>query len=709
MRFVHFPLLACILGASTALAAEGPGPTATVSSKNVVATLVAEHDGIQPGQPLWVGLHLKMAPTWHTYWRNPGDAGLPTRIRWRLPEGFTAGGIQWPQPAAFGVPPLMSYGYEHEVLLLSEIRTPATLPPGDVRLGARLDWLECQEVCLPGKGDVELNLPVGRGPAAPLADWTKAFARARALLPRAAAELKADAYGHEKGLTLAVAGLAAPRKAYFFPTKGDVLQHAAPQPLAATARGFRLELARAANTPVPTHLDGVLVADGRAFEVAVPVQAATPPPAAATSSGAGAGLAVALASAFLGGLILNLMPCVLPVLSLKVMGFVRHGAEARRGPLRHALAFAAGVLLFFWLLAGALLALRAGGQQIGWGFQLQSPAFVVVLSGLFLLVALNLFGVFEVGQSLTAAGNLAPRSTGLGSSFGSGALATVVATPCTAPFMGSALGFTLGQPGWATLLVFTSLGLGMAAPYVVLASSPRLLRALPRPGRWMDTLKQAMGFPMLATVVFLAWVFGRQTSIDALTMMLGALLLIAAGAWVYGRGAPPDAPPRRRLVSALAAGALVVVGFALGLAQAQAAPAGTPAGTSSTGDWEPWSEERLAELRAAGTPVLVDFTADWCLTCQVNERVVLRDAAVRERFARAGLVVLRADWTRRDERITRALLAHGRQGVPLYVLYGRGGGAEPRLLPAVLTPGVVLRALDEGLSQAQPTTMEVES
>jgi thiol:disulfide interchange protein DsbD len=710
MRHVRVPLLVCLLGASAALAAEAPGPTATASSKNVVATLVAERDGIEPGQPLWIGLHLKMAPTWHTYWRNPGDAGLPTRIRWRLPEGFTAGEIQWPRPDTFAAPPLMSYGYAHEVLLLSEVRAPAALAPGEVRLGARIDWLECQEACLPGKGEVELKLPVATGPAAPLPGWKKAFAQARASLPRAATELRADAFTHEKGLTLAVRGLTVPREAYFFPAKGDVLQHAAAQPLAATARGFRLDLTRAPNTQVPTHLDGVLVADGQAFAVTAPIQPGAPPPASASSSpGAGAGLAVALASAFLGGLILNLMPCVLPVLSLKVMGFVRHGAESRRGPVRHALAFAAGVLVFFWLLAGALLALRAGGQQIGWGFQLQSSGFVAVSSGVFLLVALNLFGVFEVGQSLTAAGNLEPRSPGLGSSFGSGALATVVATPCTAPFMGSALGFTLGQPGWATLVVFTSLGLGMAAPYVVLASSPRLLRALPRPGRWMETLKQSMGFPMLATVVFLAWVLGRQAGVDALTMLLGGLLLIAAGAWVYGRGALPDAPPRRRRASALAAGALVVVGFTLGLTQAQAAPSPTPTAAPTVGDRQTWSEERLAELRAAGTPVLVDFTADWCLTCQVNERVALSHPSVRERFGREGLVVLRADWTRRDERITRALLAHGRQGVPLYVLYGRDGADAPYLLPEVLTSGVVLRALDQVLSRTQPTTTEVES
>lgn len=669
--------------------------TASGSSRNVVATLVAERDAVQAGRPLWIGLHLKMAPGWHTYWKNPGDAGLPTRIRWRLPEGFTAGDIQWPRPQRMPAGPLMSYGYEDEVLLLSEVRTPAALVPGAVTLGARIDWLECKEACLPGKADLELTLPVAPAPGGALADWAEAFRKARAALP--AAPVQASAFGTASGATLRVAGLAMlPEDAYFFPAKTEVLEHAAPQRLVPDGTAFRLDLTRAANAAATTGpLEGVLVADGQAFEVRAPITAGAAPPAQAGGSGGRrTSLLVAIGSALLGGLILNLMPCVLPVLSLKVMSFVRHGAETRHGALKHALAFASGVLVFFWILAGALLALRAGGQQIGWGFQLQSPTFVVLLAALFLLVALNLFGVFEVGQSLTAAANLAPQSAGTASSFWSGALATIVATPCTAPFMGSALGFTLGQPAWATLLVFTSLGLGMALPYVALALSPRLLKALPRPGRWMETLKQAMGFPMLGTVVFLVWLFGRQTSVNALTLLLVALLLVASGAWVYGRGFAGDGGLRRALAVAGSA-VLVLLGLGLGLSQAQASPVRS-AEAAAAGEW---SEERLAELRAAGTPVLVDFTAAWCLTCQVNERVALGHEDVRRRLRQAGVVVLKADWTLRDERITRALAAHGRQGVPLYVLYGRDGTAPPRLLPEVLTPGVVLAALDDVVPQ----------
>jgi thiol:disulfide interchange protein DsbD len=345
------------------------------------------------------------------------------------------------------------------------------------------------------------------------------------------------------------------------------------------------------------------------------------------------------------------------------------------------------------MLAGALLALRASGQQIGWGFQLQSPPFVVLLSGLFLLVALNLFGVFEVGQSLTAVANLETKASGVTASFWSGALATIVATPCTAPFMGSALGFALGQPAWSTLLVFSVLGLGMAAPYLLLSASPRLLKLLPRPGRWMEALKQAMGFPMLGTVVFLVWLFGRQTGVTAMTWLLAALLVIAGGAWLYGRGTLPQTSPGWRLGLLTSAAALVTLGLVLGLAQAQASPAETEA--RRTDRWEPYSEKRLAELRAAGTPVFVDFTADWCLTCQVNERVALQHPEVRERLERAGVAMMKADWTLRDERIAQALAGHGRQGVPLYVLYGREQDAPPRLLPEVLTPGLVLKALEE--------------
>jgi thiol:disulfide interchange protein DsbD len=682
-------LLAVLLAVAPAAPSFCGTLTASGSSKNATVTLVPEHASLEAGRPLWVGLHIKLAPEWHTYWKNPGDSGLPTRMRWRLPEGFSAGEFQWPRPERIPAEPLMSYGYGHEVLLLVEIKTPATLAAREVSLGGRVDWLECREACLPGKAELQITLPVAAGPARPLAEWSQAFTNARARLPKAHPNLKAEAIALGNDLTLSVSGIPVPKEAYFFPAKAEVVEHAAAQKLTRSGNSFRLRLTRAVNTAPPERIEGVLEADGQGFEVAAAVRAvaAGKTEDAASPPAASPGLLAAAGSAFLGGLILNLMPCVLPVLSLKVMSFVRHG-DSRLGAARHGAAFALGVLAFFWILAGALLVLRAGGQQVGWGFQLQSPPFVALLASLFLLVALNLFGVFEVGQSLTAAANLTSGARGLQASFWNGALATLVATPCTAPFMGSALGFALAQPPLSTLLVFTALGLGMAAPYLLLSLSPRLLKLVPRPGRWMETFKQAMGFPMLGTVVFLVWLFGRQAGVSAMTGLLAALLLVAAGAWLYGR-APQDARAWR-LATVSSAAALVAGGLVLGLSQAQAAPAEAEARSGER--WETYSEERLVALRQSGTPVFVDFTADWCLTCQVNERVALQHADVRRRFDEKGVVLMKADWTLRDERITRALEALDRQGVPVYALYV--GEGRPRLLPEVLTPGLVLRALD---------------
>jgi DsbC/DsbD-like thiol-disulfide interchange protein/cytochrome c biogenesis protein CcdA len=463
--------------ASLPQAASAAPLTASASSKHVTATLVPEHDSAVPGQPLYVGLHLKMEPDWHTYWKNPGDSGLPTKIEWRLPDGVTAGPIEWPRPIRFEMGGLMSYAYEHEVLLLTRIDVPASLAVKELPIGARVKWLECKEACLPGKAELELVLPVAKSGARALADWTAAFAHARAELPARPDGISVEALAGGPTLALSVSGLQNPRNAYFFPAEAEVIDHVAPQEVEVAGPALRLRIARAANAPLPTKVAGVLEVDGRGYEIEAPVREGEVPPAAGSGARAGVGgvassLPVALLFAFVGGLILNLMPCVLPVLGLKVLGFVNSAGEDKKRTLHHGLAFAAGVVGFFWLLAGTLLALRAGGEQIGWGFQLQSPGFVVFLSALFLLVALNLFGVFEVGHSLTAAGNLAPRAGGLRGSFASGALATIVATPCTAPFMGSSLGYALSQPVWSTLLVFTSLGVGMAAPYVVLAASP---------------------------------------------------------------------------------------------------------------------------------------------------------------------------------------------------------------------------------------------
>ena len=691
-------------GAFLVALAAAAGPLHAAGSKNVQASLVSETASIQPGQPLQLGLRLQMADGWHTYWKNPADSGLPTKLAWTLPPGFTAGALEWPRPERISLPPLMSFGYNDEVLLPVTVQVPADLPAGQpVRLAARAEWLECWESCLPGKADLEITVPVEAG-ARPSSNAAR-FAKTRALLPGDGGAWRPRALSVPKRLVLAFTPPAAPSAAYFFVDQPQVLEYAEPQKLLKTADGFTLELAPAINGTAPARLTGVLVTEtaGGSHAVAVDaaVEAASAAPGGTEVAGASGGPAsvwAPMGAAFLGGLLLNLMPCVLPVLSLKVLGFVRQAGE--RAVWRHGVAFTAGVVLSFWTLAGILLALRAGGESIGWGFQLQSPSFVAILALLFLLIALNLLGVFEVGMSLVGAGNAVQGSSGIASSFWSGLLATVVATPCTAPFMGSALGFSLGRPRIEAFLVFTALGLGMAAPYLLLSASPRLLRFVPMPGPWMTRFKELLAVPMLATVVFLAWLLGQQTGVDGMAWLLAAFIPVGLGAWIYGRASQAALEGRPHRARVAWAGALVVVGLAIALTRATVPVAAAPVTADGLG-WEPFSVERRDALRAAGTPVFIDFTAAWCLSCQVNERVALGTPAVRAKLREHGVALLKADWTRRDDRITEALASYGRQGVPLYVLYGREKDAPPRLLPEVLTPGIVLEALDEHLGRAQ--------
>ncbi len=691
-------------GAFLVALAAAAGPLHAAGSKNVQASLVSETASIQPGQPLQLGLRLQMADGWHTYWKNPADSGLPTKLAWTLPPGFTAGALEWPRPERISLPPLMSFGYNDEVLLPVTVQVPADLPAGrPVRLAARAEWLECKEICLPGKADLEITLPVEAG-ARPSGDAAR-FAKTRALLPGDGGTWRPRALSVPKRLVLVFTPPAAPSAAYFFVDQPQVLEYAEPQKLLKTADGFTLELAPAIDGTAPARLTGVLVTEtaGGSHAVAVDaaVEAASAAPGGTEVAGASGGPSsvwAPMGAAFLGGLLLNLMPCVLPVLSLKVLGFVRQAGE--RAVWRHGVAFTAGVVLSFWTLAGILLALRAGGESIGWGFQLQSPSFVAILALLFLLIALNLLGVFEVGMSLVGAGNAVQGSSGIASSFWSGLLATVVATPCTAPFMGSALGFSLGRPRIEAFLVFTALGLGMAAPYLLLSASPRLLRFVPRPGPWMTRFKELLAVPMLATVVFLAWLLGQQTGVDGMAWLLAAFIPVGLGAWIYGRASQAALEGRPHRARVAWAGALVVVGLAIALTRATVPVAAAPVTADGLG-WEPFSVERRDQLRAAGTPVFIDFTAAWCLSCQVNERVALGTPAVRAKLREHGVALLKADWTRRDDRITEALASYGRQGVPLYVLYGREKDAPPRLLPEVLTPGIVLEALDEHLGRAQ--------
>ena len=694
-----------LLASVTSVWAVGP-----VRTPHVEAELIARHTSIVSGQPIEAALRLKIIDHWHTYWRNPGDSGLPTRLTWTLPGGFSAGPIEWPYPRKLPLGPLMNFGYEGEVLHLVTIQTAENLKAGaTITLKAKADWLVCSDVCIPEDALLSLTLPVRKGPLVTDSRWVNNFAAAHSALPKPLPGWKSAATVTGNTLQIEVlvpegdaGGL---RDISFYPYREDVIANAGKQALSQIPGGFRLSLPMAdpVNVELKT-LDGVLVSVGgwgkaNAGSAAVLNAAVSYAPFApkggavvARSGAAGAvadmGLLAALAFAFIGGLILNLMPCVFPVLGIKVMGFVEH-AQSHRALLRQqGLAFFAGVMFSFWVLAGMLIALRSAGEAIGWGFQLQSPVFVTLLAVLFLLMALNLGGVFALGLRLqSAAGSVETRVGGskLADAFLSGVLATIVATPCTAPFMGAALGFTLSQPGYISMLVFSAIAAGMALPVTLLSLVPRWLAYLPRPGAWMETFKQFMAFPLLATVVWLIWVLGSQQGNDGTSKLLFGLVLIALAAWLYGRW-----QVRKPLPAVVFGGAIAIFGLVVAW---PGAPVNlSPDGVMHADDaWVPFSKQKVAELRNEGKAIFVDFTATWCITCQVNKHIALNQAEVVKRFGELKIVRMKADWTVQDPAITEALAEFGRNGVPLYVFYPRTG--EPQILPEVLTPSIVLSAI----------------
>ncbi len=694
-------LLAALLLTPFFAAAALPG-AALVATEQVRAELVAHApQGVQPGQPLWLGLAIQHQPHWHTYWKNPGDSGLPTTLQWTLPDGFKAGEIEWPTPKRLPIGPLMNHGYEGRLLLPVKVEVPVGFAADALTVKLRADWLVCKDVCIPEGGDFTLVVPARSSVATHAADFEAAFA-AR---PRHLADAKATASVGGSGLALEVTGLPAAwsgKAIEFFPEAPGVLDNALPRIAAWNGERWTVRVPLSdQRVDAPARMDAVLAAPGEvagvriAFDIAGnwPAAGTTPSPAPAAApiaagGGAPMGLAAALLFALVGGALLNLMPCVFPVLSLKVLGFAAH-ADDRRAHAISGLAYTAGVVLSFVALAGALLALRAGGEQLGWGFQLQSPAVIALLAALFTLIGLNLAGVFEFGSVLPSSlASLQARHPVVDSLL-TGVLAVAVASPCTAPFMGAALGFAITLPAVQALAVFAALGLGMALPYLLASLWPAVARALPRPGAWMARFKVLMAFPMFATVIWLVWVIGQQTGIDGAAALLAVLLALAFIAWALGT------PGIGRLGRAIfgAAGALGLAAALSWMLPALHASADTgPArGADAGAGWEPWSEQRVAELRAAGKPVFVDFTAAWCVTCQYNKRTTLADAAVKADFSARGVVLLRADWTRRDPAITAALAAFGRNGVPVYVLYGRDGA--PQLLSEILSTGEVRDAL----------------
>jgi len=734
-------LLLCLAMLAPPLAL-GEGATLDPSAEFVRAELLAEHDAVSPGSVAWLGVRLRHAPHWHTYWMDPGDAGLPTRLQWHLAPGYRAGAIEWPVPERLRVGDLANYGYEGEVLLPVAVQVPASAPIGaTARMAVRVDWLVCNDICIPGGADLSLRLPVRPARELRPSPEASAFDAARRRVPTPATLQDARARLEGSRVRLEFSGAQASVHALeFFPLEAGRIVAAAEQVLSVTGQGVRLDL-QAQTPPAPdfSALRGVLVADGgpgsrehgwaaridvalarapgsaagtagktpAASSGAAPAPpaaerqrddagpgavAASPavPPVPVAPAASGFSLALALVGAFLGGIILNLMPCVFPVLSLKLIGLVQHRGESHARMRAHGAAFALGVVLSFLALAGLLIALRAAGSQIGWGFQLQLPLFIAALIGLFFLIGLNLLGAFEFSFGAGLANSRAAQAFEgheLRGAFATGILAAVVASPCTAPFMGAALGYAATQSAPVALAVFAMLGAGMAAPYLLLTLFPSWLRRLPRPGVWMERLKQLMAFPMFLTCVWLFWVLGQQRDVDAVAWVLIALVGLGLFAWATGlaqRGA-------RAWRWVAGAAALVAALTGVPLARSGSVEAAAPLASADGAQWMNWSQDSQRAALAQGTPVFVDFTAAWCITCQANKRLVLHDDRVAEAFRRHGVVLLRADWTRRDEAIARELARFARSGVPLYVLYDRRGVVH--LLPEILSTKAVLDEL----------------
>jgi thiol:disulfide interchange protein len=688
----YFLLFCTILTAVFASAAPVTGP---VRAQHLTVELLPLNGSIQPGSTELAGLHFTLDKGWHVYWVNAGDSGEPPSVKWNLPAGITAGAMQFPAPRRLPLGPLMDFGYEDEVLFPITLSAASTLKaPSTVELPAHVDWLVCREVCIPGKADLLLPLQVTAQKTTPDPGRQALFDRFHSLLPQPLpSSAKAVFATDPNGFALALTGHPA-TTAEFFPLDQSQIVNAAPQPVRGVNDGVVISLKKDENFRTQlAQLNGVLLlGDGAAYEIHAPPGAL---PAGAPGSQVGAlSLLRFVSLAFLGGVILNLMPCVFPVLFIKGLSLVESSRHEPKRVRAHGLVYTLGILVSFWIVVALLLGLRAGGRQLGWGFQFQSPGFVAVIALLLFFLGLSLAGMFEIGLTVTNTGsNLAARG-GYGGSFFTGVLAVIVATPCTAPFMGAAIGFALAQSAGAAFAVFTALALGLAAPYLLLTFYPAWMRYLPRPGAWMEVLKQATAAPIFATVIWLVWLFASSAGVDALTALLAAFLLLAIAGWILGRW------PARRVASAFAI-TVIVLAVATPLYALWKFPAAETT-TASKAGWEPYSHEAIEQYRAQGRPVFVDFTARWCLSCQVNERAVLNRGDVSRRLHGSGIVLVRADWTKHDEGIASALRELGRSGVPTYVFYPPGQPAM--VLPEVLTPGVVLSALDQLHSRVKPTS-----
>jgi len=669
----------------------GDGSTGPVKAAHVTAELITDAPVTSPGATTHIALVLNLEPGWHVYWINAGDSGEAPSVDWLHQAGVTVGRMQFPTPKRLPLGPLMDYGYEGTAVFPFELKLDKDLfasysaqspkSASVTHLGAHVRWLVCREVCVPGKAFLGLDLPRDATQSSGAsANLIVAVIRSEPVPLPSKESVRVS--GTRDHLILTIDTGQRESGAEFYPLDEDVLRNAAAQVTEPTTSGARLSVERGdISDTLPARLKGVIKLSGsRAYLVDAPVQ-----PLSATRNGSGTaslGFSLAILLALAGGLVLNLMPCVFPVLFLKALSLAGGAAEDRRTQRLHGLSYTAGILASFWTIVAVLLILRAGGRQAGWGFQLQSPAFVVLMASLLFFMALSLAGQFDIGLSITSKGDALTRKHGYAGSFFTGVLATVVATPCTAPLMGAAIGFALAQSAAVTFAIFTALALGLALPYLLLTLKPGWAKRMPRPGRWMETLKQLTAVPLLLTVVWLVWVYGRLFSStasegsDHIARLLIGLVVLAIAGWTLARW------PAQRLGKMAALG-LVAASLTISL-------------TSPGADrlkWEAFSPAAVEQARSQGHPVFVDFTAAWCLSCQVNERSVLQDASVERELDARHYVLLRADWTRYDPEITRELASVNRSGVPTYVIYPAQTSGQPQVLPELLTRSAVLNAL----------------
>lgn len=645
-----------------------------VVSPRAIVSLASETDTVTPGRSVRLGLRFRLAPGWHIYWSNPGDAGTPPDLALTLPPGAAAGGIVWPTPVRLAQGPVMSFGYTGDVLLPVIVTPTAGSVPMEIQ--AKASWLVCHHDCIPEEGEFALTLPPG--PSEPSAEaplFTATDARTPVPSPFTAT------IATDGQLTVSGSGLSPTtvQDAWFLPATWGLVDHSAAQTIEVGHGSLSLALTLGPMFDASSALSGVLViedpAGGQSF------LALTAAPAGGAMGWTAAGRVLGLA--LLGGLVLNLMPCVFPILAMKAIALARLAGAARSTVRAHGLGYLAGVLAAFAVLSGLTLAARGTGQAVGWGGHFQSPAFVAATAWLLLAVGLKLSGVFAIGHGLSGVGQGLAEQKGMVGSVFTGLLAVVVATPCTAPFMGAAVAVAITQPAPLLVATFLTLGLGFAAPFVLLAAVPALTHLLPRPGRWIDVLKQALAFPMYAACGWLVWVEGRQTGTHGLAATIGGIVLVGFACWALGAAQAASGWGRRLGGSAAAASVLAALLLLAPLATSPSAAAEDDAPA------ETFSVARLAALRAEGRPVFVNMTAAWCIVCLVNERLALGTETVRREFTRRGIDYLKGDWTRRNPEITAFLHAHARDGVPLYVFYP-AGDAPPAVLPQILTEATVL-------------------